>query len=298
MNYYNDIKKELINNENYKKVKDYSKNRNDLKTYYNVGKLIVDAQGGEERAKYGDGLIKQYSEKLTIELGKGYSARSLKYMRQFYLFQKWQPVVAQLSWSHYTILLPLKDKNKINYYISQCITYNLSKRVLMKKIKSNEYERLDEKTKEKLANNINVEAQDFIKNPILIKVFNDEEIINESRLKYYILENMEDFLHELGDGYSFIGSEYKIKIGNSYNYIDLLLFNYKYNSFVVVELKVTALKKDHVGQILTYMKYIDETEKSINHEKTMGIIICKENNVFIMKYYQNDNIYSTIYELV
>ena len=298
MNYYNEIKKELINNENYKRVKDYSKNRNDLKTYYNVGKLLVDAQGGEERAKYGDGLIKEYSKKLSIELNRNYSITTLKYMRQFYLYQKSQPVVDQLSWSHYTILLPLKDKNKINYYISQCITYNLSKRDLMKKIKSNEYERLDNETKEKLANNIDIEAQDFIKNPILIKAFSDEEIMNESRLKYYILENMEDFLHELGDGYSFIGSEYKIKIGNSYNYIDMLLFNYKLNCFVVIELKVTELKKEHVGQILTYMRYIDECEKSKNHENTMGIIICKENNVFIMKYYQNDNIYSTIYELV
>ena len=99
MNYYNKIKQELINNEIYKKVKDYSKNRSDLNTYYNVGKLLVDAQGGEKRAKYGDKIIKEYSNKLTNELGREYSTRSLKNMRKFYIFQKGQPLDAQLTWS-------------------------------------------------------------------------------------------------------------------------------------------------------------------------------------------------------
>ena len=119
MNYYNEIKEQLINNEITKRVKDYSKNKCDLETYYSVGKLLVEAQGGEERAKYGDKLIKEYSIKLTEELGKGYSIRSLKYMRQFYIFQKRQPMVAQISWTHYTILLSIKDVDEIRYYIKQ-----------------------------------------------------------------------------------------------------------------------------------------------------------------------------------
>ena len=118
MNYYNEIKKELRNNEIYKSVKDYSKNKNDLQTYYNVGKLIIEAQGGEEKAKYGDGLIKEYSKKLTIELGKGYTTTNLKYMRQFYIFiKKSHAVNEQLTWTHYKQLLPLKNINEINYYI-------------------------------------------------------------------------------------------------------------------------------------------------------------------------------------
>ena len=135
MNYYKEIKNELINNEVYKRVKDYSKNRNELSTYYNVGKLLIEAQGGEERAKYGDGLIKEYSERLTKELGKGYSIRSLKNMRKFYLiYQKGQAMPAQLTWSHYCELLPLKDINEINYYvkitIEQCQKiYQLQKKV-------------------------------------------------------------------------------------------------------------------------------------------------------------------------
>ena len=126
MNYYNEIKQELINNEIYKKVKDYSKNKSDLKTYYNVGKLLVEAQGGESRAKYGDNLIKEYSKKLILELGKGYSTRSLKNMRKFYMLQKGQALHAQLTWSHYCELLVLNDINIINYYIKISIEQNLS----------------------------------------------------------------------------------------------------------------------------------------------------------------------------
>ena len=126
--YYNQIKEQLINNEIYKKVKDYSKNKNDLMTYYNVGKLLIEAQGGETRAKYGDNLIKEYSKNLINDVGKKYTYTSLSRMRQFYLlFQNIAPS-AQLSWSHYQELIPLKDINKINYYINQCIKYRLSKR--------------------------------------------------------------------------------------------------------------------------------------------------------------------------
>ena len=137
-NYYNEIKNELINNEIYKKVKDYSKNRNELSTYYNVGKLLIEAQGGEDRAKYGDGLIKEYSLKLSQEVGKGYSTRNLKNMRKFYLLcEKGQTLSAKLSWSHYVELLSLNDINEINYYIGVAEKNSLSVRELREKIKSN-----------------------------------------------------------------------------------------------------------------------------------------------------------------
>ena len=119
MDYYNEIKLELINNETYKRVKDYSKNRSDLMTYYNVGKLLIEAQGGEDRAKYGDGLIKQYSERLTLELGKGYTVTNLKYMRQFYVFlKKGHTLCDALTWSHYRQLLYIENSGEINYYIN------------------------------------------------------------------------------------------------------------------------------------------------------------------------------------
>ena len=297
MNYYEEIKKELVNNEVYKRVKDYSKNKSDLSTYYNVGKLLVEAQGGEKRAKYGNGLIKEYSKRLTEELGKGYSTRNLKLMRKFYLFQKGQTLSAQLTWSHYTELLNIENVNKINYYIRITEEQNLSVRELRTKIKNNEYERLDDKTKNKLINKEELLPKDFIKNPIFIKNSYNYELISERILKELILEDLDNFLTELGDGFTYIKSEYKIKLGNRYNYIDLLLFNIKYNCYVVIELKVTELKKEHIGQINLYMNYIDKNIKSINQDKTIGIIICKKDNHFVMEYCSDDRIYRTTYVL-
>ena len=215
MNYYNEIKEELVNNEAYKMVKDYSKNRSDLKTYYNVGKLLNDAG-----KKYGEEIISQYSKKLTSGLGRGYSKRNLWLMLRFYILnRKMQTVSAQLSWSHYCKLISLK----INYYIN--------------------------------------------------------------------LDNLEDFLKELGIGYSFIGTEYPIKLGDRYNYIDILLYNVNHNCYVVVELKIGEIKKEHIGQVQTYMNYIDKNLRTINQNDTIGIIICKKGNSFIMQYVTNKNIY-------
>ena len=149
MNYYNEIKNKLIDNEVYKRVKDYSKNRNDLNTYYEVGKLLIEAQGGEERAKYGDRLIKEYSERLYNELGKKYNRRTLFRMKQFYnVFsnEKVSTMWTQLTWSHLRLLFNL-EIDSINYYIQVIISKKLSVRELEFKIKSNEYERLPMKPK-------------------------------------------------------------------------------------------------------------------------------------------------------
>ncbi len=291
MNYYSEIKNELINNEITKKVKDYSKNRSDLTTYYNVGKLLSEA--GKH---YGEGIIKAYSKRLTHELGKGYSTTRLRYMKQFYIFASKYPSVTDiLSYTHYCELIWLEDINKINYYIKMCIEQNLSVRELRKRIKNNEYERLDDTTKHKLINNANPVVTDFIKNPIIIKNTTNKEIISEKVLQRIILEDIPSFLDELGTGFTFIRNEYKIKIGNRYNYIDLLLYNIEFNCYVVVELKVTELKKEHIGQIEIYMNYIDKTLRKINQDKTIGIIICKKDNKFIMEYCSDDRILAREY---
>jgi len=298
MNYYNEIKTQLINNEVYKRVKDYSKNRSDLMTYYNVGKLLIEAQGGEQRAKYGDNLIKEYSIKLTKELNKKYEATALKRMRQFYLIiQKGAPLVHQLSWSHYIELLPLKNIIEINYYINQAVQNNWSKRNLRERIKFKEYERLPEETKNKLIKKETLEVQDLVKDPIIIKNTSNIEIISEKVLKQFILEDISSFLKELGNGFSYIDQDYKIKIGDTYNYIDLILFNYIYNCFVVVELKVTELKKEHIGQIQVYMNYVDKNLRTIHQDKTIGIIISKKNNQYIIEYCSDPRIYIREYKV-
>ena len=301
MNYYNEIKNKLIDNEVYKKVKDYSKNRNDLSTYYEVGKLLIKAQGGEERAKYGDNLIKEYSERLFNDIGRKYNITALKRIRQFYLVvEKGVPLAHQLTWSHYCELLPLKDINEINYYIKTTIEQCLSKRQLRERIRNKEYQRLEDKTKLKLINKEEIDIKDNIKNPIIIKnkLDIDKEIVSEKILQRLILEDIPSFLEELGTGYSFIRNEYKIKIGDTYNYIDLLLFNIKYNCYVVVELKVTELKKEHIGQIQIYMNYIDKHIKTINQDKTIGLIICKKDNKYVIEYSSDKRILSREYELI
>ena len=210
MNYYNQIKEQLLNNEVYKKVKDYSKNKNELETYYNVGKLIIEAQGGEERAKYGDNLIKEYSKKLINEVGKKYNERTLRRIRQFYLLfkdEKWSTLSTKLTWSHYCEILPSKNIDEISYYVKISNEQNLSVRDLRKRIQQNEYQRLSIETKEKL--------------------INKEE-----------------------------------------------------------------------NQIQHYMNYIDKNIKTINQNKTIGIIICKKDDKYVMEYCSDSRIYRSTYELV
>ena len=293
MNYYNEIKTELINNEITKKVKNYSINRSDLTTYYNVGKLLAEA--GKH---YGEGIIKEYSEKLTADLNKKYSYRSLNYMMKFYELQKMQSMTANLSWGHWIELLSIKNINEMKYYINQAEKLFLTTRELRQRIKNNEYERLDESTKEKLKEKEELKLPDLVKDPIQIRNTSGNNEISEKVLQKFILEDIESFLKELGNGFCFIGSEYKIKIGDRYNYIDLLLFNYQFNCFVVVELKVTELKKEHIGQIEFYMNYIDKNLKNINQNKTIGIIICKKENKYVIEYCSDDRIIAREYELV
>ena len=223
---YVEIKKELVDNQINKKVKDYSKNKYELEKYYNVGKLLSNA--GKH---YGDGVIKRYAVKLTKELDKKYNQTNLKRYRQFYwIIEKGARLGHQLSWSHYRELIPLKDINIINYYVMLCEKSTLTRDALKGRIKSKEYDRLPERTKEKSS------ITDFIKDPIIIKT-NSQESISEKVLQKCILEDIEHFMQQLGESFSFIGSQYKIKIGNVYNYIDLLLFNIGYNCYVVIELK-------------------------------------------------------------
>ena len=294
MNYYNEIKQELINNEINRKVKNYSINKSDLNAYYNVGKILSEA--GKH---YGEGIINEYSKRLTNDLGKGYSKRNLWLMLRFYEFkEKMQTVSAQLSWSHYCELLSFENVDKINYYIELTKINNLSVRQLRDKIKSNEYERIPEDTRNKLINKVGSNVVDFVKNPILIRNSDKYNIFSEKVLQKLILEDIENFLDELGSGFTFIKSEYPIKIDGRYNYIDLFLYNIKYKCYVVVELKVTELKKEHTGQIMTYMNYIDKNIKTIDETDTVGIIICKQDNEYVIKYCSDNRIIAREYEFV
>ena len=296
MNYYNEMKNILVDNAIGRKIREYKSNQKDLESYYNVGKLLVEAQGGEERAKYGNGLIKEYSKRLTSELGKGYSVRSLTDMRTFYSFcQKRQSLIAEfkfqnISWTCITKLLKLDDINAIFYYVKCIGKMNLTTRELDLKLKSKEYERLDSKIKEKLVKQEEVSVKDKIPDPIVLEGLEYKERLTEKIVQKWIDENPTLFCKSLGEGYSYIESQYKIKIGSNYNYIDVLLFNTIDLNYVVVEIKVTELKKEHIGQIETYMNYVDANLKKDFHNKTTGILLVRENNKWLIKYINNDGI--------
>lgn len=296
MNYYNEIKNKLIDNEVYSRVKDYSKERHKVIIYFEIGKLLNEAGG-----KYGDNIIDEYSKKLVIEVGKKYNRRTLFRMKQFYnMFsdEKVSPMATQLTWSHYSELLSIKDDNELIYYINIAYERNLSKRELREKIKNKEYQRMPIETKNKIVSKDKIEVKDLVPNPILIRNRNNTEIVTEKALHNLILEDIESFMKELGNSFSFISSEYKIKIGDRNHYIDLLLFNIKFNCYVVVELKVTEFKVEYISQVQKYMNYIDKNIKEISNNNTMGILICKRENKFVIEYCSDERIAVREYELV
>ena len=193
-----------------------------------------------------------------------------------------------ITWSNLCEILKLKDIEEIRYYLNLSNKLCLTKRELREKIKSKEYERLDSKIKEKLVKQEEISVKDKIPDPIVLEGLESKERLTEKIVQKWIDENPASFCKSLGGGYSYIESQYKIKIGSNYNYIDILLFNYISNSFVVVEIKVTELKKEHIGQIETYMNYVDVNLKKDFHNKTTGILLVRENNKWLIKYINND----------
>ena len=230
-------------------------------------------------------------------MGKGYSTRNLKNMRKFFIFQKGQALPTQLTWSHYCELLKLDNKDEIDYYVEISIDQNLSYRQLHERIKNNEYRRLPNNTKLKRINKQNIKIEDSIKNPIIIKNKYDTDAITEKMLQQLILEDISSFMKELGAGYSFIDNEYKIRVGKKFNFIDLLLFNIEFNCYVVVELKVTEMRKEYLGQIEVYMNYIDKNIKNVYQNNTIGIIIVKKENKFVIEYASDNRIHERRYIL-
>lgn len=222
-------------------------------------------------------------------------------MKQFYnifIDEKVSQLATQLSWSHYVELLPLKNIDEIKYYINICKEQNIGRDSLREKIRNNEYSRLPVETKNKLMLDDKIEVKDLVPNPILIRNKNNIEIATEKALHHLILEDIESFMKELGNSFSFIGSEYKIKIGDRNHHIDLLLFNIKYNCYVVIELKVTEFKVEYISQVQKYMNYIDKNVKEVSNNDTIGILICKRENKLVIEYCSDDRIAIREYELV
>ena len=302
MNYYKEIKNLIEEKEVNDKVRYLESNKETIKTYYEIGRLLIEAQDGEEKAKYGDGLIKKWSSELSREYGKGYNLTNLKNMRQLYLIIKKSRTPCDqltLTWSHWRYLLPLKNENERNYYINRCIQNNLSVRGLINEIKPKSFDRLSYADKKHIKlitdKETSLDIKDMIHDPILINI-DDNEKISEKVLKKYILKELEHFFLELGTGFTFVGSEYKLSYDNKNYYVDLLLFNYKLNRFIVCELKLNSVNARDIGQTLNYIKIIDKTLKEKNHKNTIGIIVSKRNDKFISEYVSDLSLMLTTYK--
>jgi len=293
---YNEIEHYIKRYEVNKKAREISTNYEQVETAWNIGRLLVEAQGGQSRAKYGNELIKEWSNKLTQLYGRGYNYTNLSRFRQFYLYFPKLATVWQVSWSHIKEILPIKDESKS---INLCNENNLSVRALIQEIKSNSYERLIDKPEHieiKSTKNKNSITTNM-KNPIVLYLDKNEKVTCEKDLELLILAKLSSFFSQLGQGFTLVGNQFKIHYQNKDFYIDLLLFNYKLNLFVVVELKTRELKKEDKSQVDFYMKLVDEQVKEAFHNKTIGIIITKEQDKFIANFVNSENIIPLVYEL-
>ena len=302
MNYYEQVENLIKNNEVNKKVRALQDNSETLLTYWNVGKLIVEAQGGEKRAKYGDSLIKEWGNKLSEKYGKKYDTSYLSKMRLFYLtFPILESLIPKLSWTHYMLILPIKNENERNYYINRVILDNLSVRDLRREIKNKSFDRLSyaDKNNIEIINdmNLSLSIEDMIKDPIILKSDIDTNEINEKAIHKYIISLLEDKFLELGTGFALVGHEYKIVISNNTYHIDLLFFNIRLNSYVVVEVKTRAVKPQDIGQLQFYVSYVEGNIKDNNQNKTIGILIVKKKNKYVIEYTTSPDIYVTTYML-
>ena len=302
--HYTNIKQLIEDNLVIVKKNQISSNNHTLITYYNIGKEIVKAQGGEARAKYGEELIKSYSLKLEKKYGRNYSYRSLWKMRQFYLvIPKLPTLSAQLNWSIIQEIIPIKEESKRNYYMNSVVEHNFSVRGLREYIKTNAYERLINKENIKLKYIDNVHESDsdildMIKDPILITINKSLDKITEKALKKFMLEQIEKTMLELGIGFAYVGSEVPIKIDNKILRPDLVFFNYELTSFVIIELKLKELTIKDIGQIEFYVKYYDSHIKKPFYNPTIGITISKRINENIINYVKKENIKHSTYELI
>ena len=300
MNYYDEVNSYVKKVEIGKAIRETNANMELVECYWNVGRLIVEAQGGKDKSKYGNELLKDWSAKLTKEYGKGYDYTNLSRFRQLYLcFPIIGAVRQQLSWTIIRTILPIKDENKRNYYINLCIENNLSQRELIKEIKNNSYERLEHK-RDKIdivvPTKVPAITNNF-KNPILLEL-KDKEIKSESDLEKLIYSQLSCVFLQLGNGFMWVGNQYKVSDGNKNYFIDMLLYNIKYDCYVVVEIKCGKLKKEDKGQVEFYMNLVDNYVKEPNNNPTIGIIITKDQDKFVANFVKGEKLVPLTYELV
>ena len=282
-----------------------------VEAYWSVGKMIIEAQNGNQRSEYGDYLIKYLSEKLTGEFGKGFTVTNLKYMRKFYLvFSIGHTLRDQLSWTHYRLLMKVEKEEVRDFYINECIENNWSTRQLERQINSFYYERIistQNQFKAEVKNEITtlvegLKPDDIIKDPYVLEFLSlkDNSRFTERELETGLIDNLQEFLLELGKGFSFVGRQKRITIDGDHFYIDLVFYNYLLKCFVLIDLKLGKLAHQDIGQMDFYVRYYEKEIKTEGDNPTIGIILCSDKNDAMVRYSvleENKNLFASKYKL-
>ncbi|WP_297429890.1 PDDEXK nuclease domain-containing protein [Clostridium sp.] len=266
-----------------------------VQTYWRIGKIINEAQDGSERAEYGKELINELSKKLTSDYGKGFDKSNLSRMRKFYsLFNNVDALRQELSWTHYRLIIKVDGERKRNFYIDECIKSNWSTRQLERQINSFYYERLlstQEENKNEVRNEIKKlepekNINDMVKDPYILEFLNlkENKKFLEKDLEQGLIDNLQEFLLELGKGFSFVGRQRRITADGEHFYIDLVFYNYLLKCFVLIDLKLGKLTHQDIGQMDFYVRYYEKEIKGEDDNPTIGIILCSERNETIVKY--------------
>ena len=280
-----------------------------LNLYWNIGKIIMEIQQGNERASYGDSVLNKLSQKLTAEFGKGFSKRNLERMRKFYIFFPIATTVStQLSWSHYLELIKIEEQPKRNFYVQEAINSRWSVRELQRQKNSLLYERLAlSQNKEKVLElaekgQIIKSGKDLVKDPFVLEFLDIKENTEylEADLEKNILEHLKEFLLELGKGFSFVGSQVRLTLEEDHFYPDLVFYNRLVKCFVIIDLKIGKVTHQDIGQMQMYVNYYDREIKNEDENPTVGILLCTDRNKTVVKYTlpkDNKSVFASEYKL-
>ena len=265
-----------------------------LRAYWNVGReIVVEEQKGQDRAEYGSALLEELAKRLTELYGRSFSSRHLRYMRQFYReFPKWNAVRSELSWTHYRMLLKVEKENARNFYMQEAITGNWSTRELERQINSLYFDRLlISNDKKGIMLNIDTEKElmhpeNIIKDPFVLEFLNVNESkrLAESDLETALIDKLQHFILELGNGFSFVSRQFRITTGNEHYYIDLVFYNYILKCFLIIDLKADKLTHKDIGQMDFYVRFFEDQLKQDGDNPSIGLILCTEKNRTIVKY--------------
>ena len=256
-----------------------------LETYWNIGRLIIeDEQNGSARAIYGKAMLKNLSKELSLEFGKGFDERNLNNMRAFYrAFPIWNAMRTELSWTHYRLLSRVDSEERRMFYLNESVYGSWNSRTLQRQITTLSFDRVLQ-TKEDASKKISI--KNIIKDPYIFEFLGLESNITntENKIESSILEHIQKFLLEFGNGFAFVARQQHIVTDTSDFYVDLVFYNYILKCFVIIDLKTTALSHQDIGQIDMYVRMYDDLKKSNDDNPTIGLLLCTEKDETIVKY--------------